>query len=212
MKKVLLLAAAFVAALPSLAQQAPVNLSNAPQRPARGFALTDEDAPRNHGTGLRVGTNWANVRALANGQSVAAAFEIGVFHQRALTRGLSWQTEALLYRQTTSAERTSGLRLPVLLVFNPLYNISLHVGPQLQWRTASSPVATPEGSASVGTTPGAALTMGLVGGGEARIGFLRVGLRYTAPLRELTDLPQLGDHAASAWRAGQVQVYLGAGF
>ena len=97
----------------------------------------------------------------------------------------------------------TGLRLPVLLVLNPWDNVSFHLGPQLRWQMASATTA----ETSLRTA--ARLTTEFVLGAEARVYRGRVGTRYGMPLGLLADLPAAGDRFGSAWRAGQLQVYLG---
>ena len=200
--------------------------TSAPKRPhvyATASANDDTDLPdRNHGTGLRLGTTWASVKAGARGEAPPATFEGGVFHQRALSPRLSVQGEALYYRDVTTfgTDRriSSGFRLPALFVINPFYNVSFHVGPQLQWRTGGSAWQTAP-APTAGEAPGAPtvmlaprLTGSAVVGAEARLSFLRFGLRYSLPFNELMDLPAAGRHFSNAWSNGQMQAYLGAGF
>ena len=193
-------------------QSAGAKLSNNPTRSSRRLAATeqeDDDLPaRNHGTGIRAGVVWAAARAAVGAHRLPALFEAGAFHQRAFGRAGSVQIEALFFRQRrdSSVAAASGIRLPVLLVFNPFYNISLHCGPQLQW--AWGQLAPTE----AGARATSAVTAGIVVGGEARVELLRVGLRYGAPMAALTDLKAAGNAAGAAWKGGQVQVYLGMGF
>ncbi len=215
-KKLLLALLLSAPALTTYAQTQPTNLSNNPGRRSHGFTDDNEELPdRNHGTGLRVGAIWSDARAAASAQRLPGAFEIGAFHQRALSRVFSVQGEALYYRDNVAGVTSKGLRLPALLVINPFYNLSIHVGPQVQWRASSerNAYATTE-LAQVSAVPAstARLSTSLVVGAEARVGFMRVGLRYGLPFREMADLPVAGNRFGDAWRAGQVQAYLGAGF
>lgn len=216
MKK-LLIALLVCSAGVASAQKRPTNLSNSPQRSARGFTDANEELPaRNHGTGLHVGTVWGQARAAVRGEGGAVPFEIGAFHQLALSERVSVQGEALLYRDVTPLGRSSGLRLPALLVLNPFYNVSVHVGPQMQLRTGGtatpSATLTADDALAASRTSASRLTAALAVGGEARVGFMRVGLRYTAPFEDLYDLKAAGRQVGRSWQAGQVNVYLGAGF
>lgn len=191
--------------------------SHKAHRPVQRISDDNEDLPsRNHGTGVRVGSMWALTQAAAKGRQLPASFEAGVFRQQPLNRALSVQGEVVYYRASTATGRSSGLRLPALLVINPFYNVSVHVGPQLQVRTGG--VAEPMASLEADTNPVPAaapaprITGGLVVGGEARAGFLRVGVRYGLPFGDLYDLKAAGQQVGSAWQAGQVQAYLGVGF
>ena len=156
---------------------------------------------RNHGTGLRLGSELASLRTAR----FTSALEMGGYHQRRLGEVGSVQVEALYFRQpaTATALSTRGLRLPVLLVLNPWDNVSFHLGPQLRWQMASATTA----ETSLRTA--ARLTTEFVFGAEARVYRGRVGTRYGMPLGLLADLPAAGDRFGSAWRAGQLQVYLG---
>ncbi len=192
----------------------PVNLSNTPGRPSRGFTEENDDFPtRNHGTGLRVGTAWMLAQAAVRQKQMPRAFEIGVFHQRALSEAVSIQGEAVYYRDATATTHSSGFRLPALLVLNPFDNLNIHFGPQLQVRTGGT---APRALSAETEVPVAAatprLTGGLVVGAEARAGILRIGVRYALPLGDLVDLKSAGQQVGSAWQSGQVQAYLGAGF
>lgn len=185
--------------------------SSAPRRATPGFADGPADGTHNHGTGAHLGVTWNAARTAARAGRLPPAFELGVFHQRALGRIGSVQGEANFYRQPTvaAAPAALGLRLPVLLVINPFDNVSFHVGPQLQWQWRGSSVAAPAPLPDGAVAPAAArLTGSMVIGGEARIRFLRLGLRYAAPLRDLYDLAAIGQRAADDWKAGQVQVYV----
>ncbi|MBC7449700.1 MAG: hypothetical protein H7330_16740 [Hymenobacteraceae bacterium] len=198
------------------AQTQPVNLSNNLERPTRGFSLEDEDLPaRNHGTGLRMGSAWTLARASVMNQQLPKSFELGFFHQHPLSRAISVQGEALYYRDATNTARNTGLRLPVLLVVNPFYNVSVHLGPQLQVRTGGSVTrSVPLSAETVAPTLSlpAWLTGGVVVGSEARVGFMRIGVRCALPLAKLTDLAAAGRQVGRAWQIGQVQAYLGVGF
>lgn len=188
----------------------PVNLSNNPARPTRAFTPEEraEDLPaRNHGTGLRLGVLWAAARTAVSGHRLPAVFEVGAFHQRAFGRVGSVQVEALFFRQSgdSATAATTGLRLPVLLVINPFDNVSFHVGPQVSWaKGLGAPV-------EAGRRTSSALAAGIVAGAEARVERLRVGLRYGTALAALVHLSTAGQAVAAAWKAGQVQVYLGVG-
>ncbi len=220
MKKLLIAFCLLFSAGAATAQQQPTNLSNTPDRPTRGFTDENDELPaRNHGTGLRAGANWSLLQTAVRDRKLPGAFEMGFFHQRALSRAVSVQGEALYYRENTTLGTSAGLRLPALFVVNPFYNVSLHAGPQLQVRTSGeAPRSISSALGAEGTVPLAStglaprLTTALLVGGEARVGFLRVGLRYGVPLRDLTDLKATGQRVGSAWQAGQVQAYLGAGF
>ncbi len=197
----------------------PVNLSNTPGRAAHGFTDANETLPdRNHGTGVRLGVILAAAREAMRHGRVPAVFEAGIFHQHALGHVGSVQAELLFFRERTVSSSTGtptapgfrtvkGLRIPLLLVINPFYNVSIHLGPQLQWQW-NAPVPDDRGRAE---RSGARLTAGVVVGGEARVGCGRVGLRYGLPMAALSDLADAGARAGAAWKSGQVQVYLGAG-
>lgn len=219
--KKLLLATLFAAtALTANAQTRPVNLSNVPGRSAHGFTEENENLPaRNHGTGVRVGAAWTDARASAlTTHRLPSSFEAGVFHQHALTRFASVQPELLYYRERTAAATRSGIRVPLLLVLNPFENVSIHLGPQVQFRTsskanASLPAASGDLAAvEMAPTATSSLSVAFTAGAEARVGFMRVGVRYALPFGAFTDPGAAGKRAASAWNSGQVQAYLGAGF
>ena len=217
MKKLLFVLLAYTAGISSVQAQSG-NYGHRTSQAVHSYSADDDDLPaRNHGTGVRLGTSWALARATAQGHSAPVAFEAGVFHQRALSRAVSVQGEALYYRAATAAGRTTGFRLPLLLVINPFYNVSIHAGPQLQVRTGGTSERLPsvteaEVPAATPAPAGARLTGGLVIGGEARIGFLRVGLRYGMQFKALMDLPAAGQQVGSAWQNSLMQAYLGAGF
>lgn len=195
------------------AQSEPVNLSNSPQRRAHAYVDPNEDAPdRNHGTGVRLGVVWSQARTAVRAGRLPAVFEAGAFHQHALGRVGSVQAELLFFHQRadSAAPAATGLRLPLLLVLNPFYNVSFHVGPQVQWQWNAAP-ATSEMASRAVTAP-APLSLSLVAGTEARVGAVRVGLRYGLPCAALSNLPDAGSRIGTAWKTGEVQAYLGIGF
>lgn len=220
LKKFLFATLLAASALVVNAQTQPVNLSNVPGRSAHGFTDENEELlARNHGTGVHIGAAWTDARSSAlTTHQMPGSFEVGVFHQHAFTRFASVQSELLYYRERTATTTRSGLRVPLLLVLNPFYNVSVHLGPQIQWRTATKsngallPATGDLANPELVHSSNARLSLAFTIGGEARVGFLRVGLRYAVPMSDLSDPSAVGKRAASAWQAGQVQAYLGAGF
>lgn len=166
---------------------------------------SSEEFVRNHGTGVRFGTELAAAR---NG-GLMTNIEAGLYHQHRLGGVGSVQVEALYFclsapaTATAQATAASGLRLPVMLVLNPLDNISLHFGPQLRWQSVA-PRAT-----EAGLQKAPSLMAELVMGAEARLGRGRVGVRYAMPATLLADLPATGDRIGAAWKTGRLQVYAG---
>ncbi len=184
----------------------PVNLSNVPGRAAHGFTVENEDNPtRNFGTGLRLSMEWADVRTAVQTRNLPApAFAVGVFHQYALGRVGSVQGEASYFQRRGAR----GLQVPVLMVINFLDNVSVQLGPQVQWNWPIG-ASSDAGRLIDNTRP---LSAALVLGGEARVECLRVGIRSTLPMEMLGDLPAAGQQLADAWHRAQVQVSLGIGF
>lgn len=185
---------------------APVNLSNSLSRPAHGFPEDNAEEPaRNFGTGVRVGGTWIDV---SRGR-MPANLEIAGFYQKALSRTFSVQGEVAYYRQrTTTAATTGGLRLPALLVTNLFTNVSIHLGPQLQWQPATA--TTPDAfRAEVPQRPTPHLSVAVVAGVEARVSCARIGIRYQADPASLTTPAVAGQRVAHAWNAGLIQAYVG---
>lgn len=183
----------------------PVNLSNNPSRSAHGFTEDNEEEPaRNFGTGVRAGGTWIDV---SRGR-MPSTFEVGAFHQKALSRTFSVQGEVVYYRQRTTTATTGGLRLPVLLVTNIFQNVSIHVGPQVQWQPGTARSADAF-SSEVPQQPTPHLSTSLVAGIEARVYRARVGVRYQSEFSSLSDPVVAGQRLAHAWNAGLIQGYLG---
>jgi len=162
----------------------------------------DEDYVRNHGTGVKLGAARAGF---------GTSFEVGGFHQHALGKVGSVQAELLYYRQRTATGTTGGLRLPALLVLNPLDNISLHFGPQLQWQPATAtPVAGTDAAEAPKPTPH--FSTAFVTGAEARVEFVRIGMRFAVPFDKFAEPVSVARHIADDWKTKQVQFYVGVGF
>ncbi|GGE99865.1 porin family protein [Hymenobacter cavernae] len=173
---------------------------------------------RNNGFGVKGGWNISNVHGdnkntLSNRDNLNN-FMAGIYAQFALNNKFSVQPEFLYSRKgyrlnkaTLSADSTvrlDYLQIPVLLVYNFLDNVSVHVGPQV------SLLANINRDLSISAAGLHSLDYGVVGGLEARIGPARLGARYDLGLAKIykTSILPAGNKVYNQ----TLQVYLGLGF
>ncbi len=232
MKK-FLLAVAFVLS-GTVASFAQGSLSNNPQSAPRFRSNGSE----NSGFGVKGGVNLAS--ALGDGAdkmykdiNSVTQYHFGAYAQIGVTNRFSIQPELLYQRKgfkvkgeesfaagsttaTVGDEKSiklSYLSVPVLFVFNVFENVALQVGPQ-----ASYLLNLRDGSESL--SPNAyrykSFDVGVVGGVEAKLEFLRLGARYDYSLTDLRNsgkftVSDISYEAQSDIRNGVFQVYVGVG-
>jgi len=177
---------------------------------------------RNNGFGVKGGWNISNVHgdnksALTNRDNLNN-FMAGIYAQFALNNKFSVQPEFLYSRKGYQADvtgpaiylrktRLDYLQVPVLLVYNFLDNVSVHVGPQASLLINAKNSTQDMSISDAGFH---SLDYGAVGGLEARIGPARLGARYDLGLAKIRK--------ASAMPSGNklynqtFQLYLGLGF
>lgn len=139
-----------------------------------------------------------------------------IYRNRANTADSASMTEINSDQRTI---KLSYLSVPILLVFNVFNHIAIQVGPQFSYLTN----VRNNGKTLVASAYNyKAVDIGLIGGIEAKIEFLRIGARYDY---SLTDLRKAGAYtitntsartvtqrrAQSDIRNGVFQVYLGVG-
>ncbi|ALD22428.1 porin family protein [Hymenobacter sp. DG25A] len=205
-----------------------------------GGALSSTDYPkgttdsRNGGFGIKAGVNFADIRGAdkknyTNTENYTA-FHAGFYSQFSFSEKFSLQPEILYSRQgfkggtptNTSSEtrRLDYLQVPVLLVYNFLDNVSIHVGPQVSLLTKVKEGDLDRKISNEQSSNGAyvydysysSLDYGLAGGVEARVGPARIGGRYTAGLNDIIKDPRTtGAQALTNIKNGVFQVYVGVG-
>jgi hypothetical protein len=177
--------------------------------------LEGSNAPENTGFGLKGGLNFADVRDIDSGMDfkTKTSYHVGAFAQFSITDWFSLQPEILYsrkgYDSTDVSRKLDYFDVPLLLVFNPLTNVSFHVGPQ-----ASLLMTVKEGETEINKEDSyQSLDYGVVGGVEARISFFRVGARYSLGLREIYQdtYRQVASNVNRDMKNGAFQVYLGIG-
>ena len=197
MKKITLLLVAFAASL---------SLAHAQVRPGGAMSSTDyfrsSSDSRNNGFGVKGGFNLTNVhgddKGGIPGRENLNTFHAGVYAQFGLNSKVAIQPELLYSRQgyrydlTTSGvagnvteqrvNRLDYLKLPVLLTYNIVDNVSVHVGPQVALLTKVKNAGVDQ---SIDTYGYHSLDYGVVGGIEFRVGPARVGGRYDLGLAKI---------------------------
>ncbi|GAB2772584.1 hypothetical protein HNQ93_000788 [Hymenobacter luteus] len=189
---------------------------------------------RNNGFGIKGGFTAANFRGddkkNFGNEGIYNTFHAGVYAQFGFNDKFSIQPEVLYSRQgfkgdnpaSTSQTGTYTTRLdyvqvPVLLVYNFLDNVSVHVGPQVSLLTKVKEGDRERKIADENDTYGYSynsLDYGLAAGVEARVGPARVGGRYTAGFADIIqdqNLAKTGNTAITNIKNGMFQVYLGIG-
>jgi len=177
--------------------------------------LEGSTAPENAGFGIKGGLNFADVRSVDAGMDFnpKTSYHVGAFAQFSITDWFSLQPEILYsrkgYDSINVARKLDYFDLPVLFVFNPLSNVSFHVGPQ-----ASLLMTVKEDDMEINKEFSyQSLDYGVVGGVEARISFFRLGARYSLGLREIYQdtYRQVASNINTNIKNGAFQVYLGIG-
>ncbi|MBO3270146.1 MULTISPECIES: porin family protein [Hymenobacter] len=226
MKKITLLLVAFAASF---------SLAHAQVRPGGAMSSTDyfrsSSDSRNNGFGVKGGFNLTNVHGDDKGGIPARenlnTFHAGVYAQFGLSSKVAIQPELLYSRQGYRYDQTQGgtteqrvnrldyLKVPVLLTYNFLDNVSVHVGPQVALLTKVKNAGVDQSIDDYGYH---SLDYGVVGGIEFRVGPARIGGRYDLGLAKIRK-----DGYATTGTAGQInvpsgdvrnqafQVYLGLG-
>ncbi|SNC76113.1 Outer membrane protein beta-barrel domain-containing protein [Hymenobacter gelipurpurascens] len=206
---------------------------------AGGIASSTDYSPgtsdsRNNGFGVKGGFTASNFRGddkkNFGNEGIYNTFHAGVYSQFGFNDKFSIQPEILYSRQgfkgsnpANTAQtgsyttRLDYLQVPVLLVYNFLDNVSVHVGPQVSLLTKVKEGDRERKIADDNNVYGYSynsLDYGLAAGLEARVGPARVGGRYTAGFADIIqdqDLSKTGTKTVSAIKNGMFQVYLGLG-
>jgi Outer membrane protein beta-barrel domain len=189
---------------------------------------------RNNGFGIKGGFTASNFRGddkkNFGNEGIYNTFHAGVYAQFGFTNKFSLQPEILYSRQGfkgdspastapsgTYTTRLDYVQVPVLLVYNFLDNVSLHVGPQVSLLTKVKEGDRERKITDENNLYGYSynsLDYGLAAGVEARIGPARLGGRYTAGFADIIqdqNLQRTGQTAISNIKNGMFQVYLGLG-
>jgi len=209
MKKLLLLLLAVFFSVAGFAQKrvtttAPINHN-----------LEGSSAPENAGFGLKAGLNYSDVR---NADAIAdlkpkTSYHVGAFAQFSITDWFSLQPEVLYsrkgYDSTNVTRKLDYFDVPILFVFNPLDNVSFHVGPQ-----ASLLITAKNNDTEINIADSfQSLDYGVVGGLEARLSFFRLGARYNLSMREIyqNTYRDIASNINKDIKNGVFQVYIGIG-
>ena len=189
---------------------------------------------RNNGFGVKGGFTAANFRGddkqNFSNEGAYNTFHAGVYAQFGFNDKFSLQPEVLYSRQgfkgdspaTTApagsyTTRLDYIQVPVLLVYNFLDNVSLHVGPQVSLLTKVKEGDRERRIADENNRFGYSynsLDYGLSAGLEARVGPARIGGRYTAGFADIIqdqNLAVTGNQALTNIKNGAFQVYVGLG-
>ena len=185
---------------------------------------------RNNGFGIKAGFNLADIRgddkAAYKSFSNLKTYHAGFYAQFGFNDKFSIQPEFLFTRKGFDAQQfdaTTGIasgsaretrldyiQVPVLLVFNFVDNVSVHVGPQASLLVRAKIAGADRSISGEGLN---SLDYGVVGGAEARVGPARVGARYDLSLADIYNDPKnAGANAYNNVKTGVFQVYVGVGF
>lgn len=186
---------------------------------------------RNNGFGVKGGFTASNFRGddkkNFGNEGIYNTFHAGVYAQFGFNDKFSIQPEVLYSRQGfkgsnavnptqgTYTTRLDYIQVPVLLVYNFLDNVSLHVGPQVSLLTkvkeGDRERKIADGNNIFGYSYNS-LDYGLAAGLEARVGPARVGGRYTAGFADIIKDPSTtGAQSINNIKNGMFQVYVGLG-
>jgi hypothetical protein len=210
MKKISLLLLAILLSIASYAQKrvtttSPINHN-----------LEGSNAPNNSGFGIKGGLNYSDVRDADGVADIKSktSYHVGAFAQFSITDWFSLQPEILYsrkgYDSTDVTRKLDYFDVPLLFVFNPLDNVSFHVGPQ-----ASLLMTVKEEDKEINKADSYnSLDYGLVGGVEARLSIFRVGARYNLGMHEIYQdtYRQISRNVNKDIKNGAFQVYVGVGF
>jgi hypothetical protein len=186
---------------------------------------------RNNGFGIKGGFTASNFRGddkkNFDQEAIYNTFHAGVYAQFGFNNKVSLQPEVLYSRQGfkgaptsyasrgTYTTRLDYLQVPVLLVYNFLDNVSVHVGPQVSLLTKVKEGSSERKIADDNNVYGYSynsLDYGLAAGVEARVGPARVGGRYTAGFADIIKDPQnTAANSINNIKNGMFQVYVGIG-
>ncbi|RSK37288.1 porin family protein [Hymenobacter metallilatus] len=203
--------------------------SGTPSSADYGTGTTDS---RNNGFGIKGGFTASNFRGddkkNYGNEAIYNTFHAGVYAQFGFNDKFSLQPEVLYSRQGFKASnpantsqtgtyttRLDYVQVPVLLVYNFLDNVSLHVGPQVSLLTKVKEGSKERKIADENNTYGysySSLDYGLAAGVEARVGPARVGGRYTAGFADIIKDPaNTAAQSIDNIKNGMFQVYIGLG-
>lgn len=186
---------------------------------------------RNNGFGVKGGFTASNFRGddkkNFGNEGIYNTFHAGVYAQFGFNNKFSLQPEVLYSRQGfkgsntvnptqgTYTTRLDYIQVPVLLVYNFLDNVSLHVGPQVSLLTKVKEGDRERKLSDDNNVHGYSynsLDYGLAAGLEARVGPARVGGRYTAGFADIIKDPSTtAAQSINNIKNGMFQVYVGLG-
>ncbi|SNR53783.1 MULTISPECIES: porin family protein [Hymenobacter] len=186
---------------------------------------------RNNGFGIKGGLNWSQIHGddKDNYDNLGSYrnFHAGVYAQFGFNDKFSIQPEVLYSRQGfegSSASRSNTntyftrldyIQVPVLLVYNIVDNVSVHVGPQVSLLTKVREAGQERKIANEDNLYDYSynsLDYGLSAGLEGRIGPARVGGRYTAGFADVIKDPKnTAAQSLANIKNGAFQVYVGIG-
>ncbi|MGV3587995.1 MAG: porin family protein [Adhaeribacter sp.] len=178
--------------------------------------LEGSTAPENTGFGIKGGLNFSDVRNTDGSVNFdpKTSYHVGAFAQFSITDWFSLQPEVIYsrkgYDSTNVARRLDYFDVPLLLVFNPLDNVSIHVGPQV-----SLLMTVKDGDKEVNKEDSYnSLDYGMVGGVEARLSIFRFGARYNLGLNQIYQdtYRDIATNVNRDMKNGAFQVYVGVGF
>jgi|SRR5688572_3787557 len=175
----------------------------------------------NSSFGIKGGVNFNQLRGddkdnLTNFNN-ETTWHAGLFGQFPIrgSRAFSVQVEALFNRSAFTADslevKRDNIEIPFLFVYNPLENVSIHVGPYagVLMTAKENEKEVPERIKKMMNS----FNYGVAGGVEARVSVVRLGARYNLDLNEVYKEPRtINNKVVQDVKGGMFQVYLGVGF
>lgn len=201
-------------------------------RSSTDYGTSTGSNSRNTGFGIKGGFTASNFRGddkkNFGDEGIYNTFHAGVYAQFGFNDKFSLQPEVLYSRQGfqgsnpantaqtgTYDTRLDYIQVPVLLVYNFLDNVSVHVGPQVSLLTKVKEGDRERKIADDNNVYGYSynsLDYGLAAGVEARVGPARVGGRYTAGFADIIQDPSTAAaQSITNIKNGMFQVYVGIG-
>ncbi len=161
-------------------------------------------------------TNWFSVQPEVIYQRKGFTATEKIITSQGIPNHLGTGDSTISSTEGKKTVKLSYLSVPVLLVFNVLQNVAIHIGPQFSYLLN---VRNGDKSVVTSTYKYNSVDIGLIGGVEAKFEFLRIGARYDYSLLDLRkggtytvpSAPTVTRQAEADIRNGVFQLYLGAG-
>ncbi len=149
--------------------------------------------------GLTVSNLYINANELDD-ENARFGFHVGLYSQMMFTEMVGWRPEVIFTTKGTSASygglidqdidfNLSYLEIPVMVIVNPIENISFHIGPYVGYMITSNVnySGLVDAEDRIERDHFNTIDYGLGAGVEIHVGVVKAGLRYNLGLRQLAD-------------------------